>query len=231
VPPSKARRHSGNSITRPRRTQEERSRSTRDKLLKACVDLLVENGYAQLTTDDVSARAGVTNGARVHHYASKLDLLVATVEQIHLTTMTLGRELLHQAIAPAGDPVGTFIDFCERLYFAKAFLAFNEITIAARTDAELSARLQPYIREYRAFVEGQWVDAIINTGRDRVWARAIILNTINLCRSMATNSLWEDMEEKHREALDAWRQIAHLNPPSPAVPLGVKRKAASAHRS
>ena len=53
--------------TSTRRTQAERTATTRAALLAATVDVLVERGYRATTTQDVARRAGVSYGALLHH--------------------------------------------------------------------------------------------------------------------------------------------------------------------
>lgn len=50
-----------------RRTQQERSTETRERLLDATVQSLIDLGYAKTTTTVVCERAGLSRGAQVHH--------------------------------------------------------------------------------------------------------------------------------------------------------------------
>src|SRR5690242_18826761 len=65
-----------------RRTQEERSSATRERLLDATVDCLIEYGYAGTTVARIAERAGVTRGAQVHHYPTKADLVLAALRHL-----------------------------------------------------------------------------------------------------------------------------------------------------
>jgi AcrR family transcriptional regulator len=65
-----------------RRTQAERSASTRGALVASARALFAEHGFAGAGREDIVAAAGVTRGAMYHHFASKEDLFVAVVEQI-----------------------------------------------------------------------------------------------------------------------------------------------------
>ncbi|HZN15778.1 MAG TPA: helix-turn-helix domain-containing protein, partial [Acidimicrobiales bacterium] len=62
-----------------RRTQAERSATTKAALLAAARELFAENGFAATGRDDIAERAGVTRGALYHHYDSKEALLRAVV--------------------------------------------------------------------------------------------------------------------------------------------------------
>src|SRR5438105_14934773 len=69
------------SITRlPRRTQEERSASTRARLLDATIFCLSELGYGRTTTTEIAERAGGARGAQLHHFPSKAELVTTAVE-------------------------------------------------------------------------------------------------------------------------------------------------------
>jgi len=57
-----------------RRTQAERRAATRKSLIDAASELLVEQGWAQVTSVAVCARADLTRGAFVHHFANDPDL-------------------------------------------------------------------------------------------------------------------------------------------------------------
>ena len=66
----------------PRRTNEERSRLTRHKLVTAGRRLFDEHGYARTSIDDIAAAAGVTREAVYHHFGGKKPLFRAVIEEI-----------------------------------------------------------------------------------------------------------------------------------------------------
>ncbi len=51
--------------------------SSRNRLIKATIDLVRTNGYASTRVEDVCAAAGVTKGSFFHHFESKEDLAIA----------------------------------------------------------------------------------------------------------------------------------------------------------
>jgi AcrR family transcriptional regulator len=65
-----------------RRTQAERSASTRAALLAAARDLFAERGFAGAGREEIVRRAGVTRGALQHHFGDKEGLFRSVYEQV-----------------------------------------------------------------------------------------------------------------------------------------------------
>jgi AcrR family transcriptional regulator len=68
----------------PRRTQAERSASTRAALLGAARRLFAEHGFAATGREEIVDAAGVTRGALYHHFDGKEDLFRAVYEQLEI---------------------------------------------------------------------------------------------------------------------------------------------------
>lgn len=84
-----------------RRTQQDRSSSTRAALVAAARELFATRGYQAVPADEIVRAAGMTRGALYHHYADKQELFRAVVEDVE-------RELTAEVAAvleEAADPV------------------------------------------------------------------------------------------------------------------------------
>jgi AcrR family transcriptional regulator len=101
----------------PRRSQQERTRATRQALLDTARRLFAERGYAHVPADEIVAAAGVTRGALYHHFDDKPALFEAVFEQLEgeiaaaITAATAQAGGGWPAVA-AG--LSQFLDLCER---------------------------------------------------------------------------------------------------------------------
>src|ERR1700716_826624 len=99
-----------------RRTQAERRETTRAALLAAARELFAERGYADVGTEEIVQRAGVTRGALYHHFrGGKEDLFRAVLVEISAET---ARRVTRQALEQQ-DPwdalvvgIDAFLDAC-----------------------------------------------------------------------------------------------------------------------
>ncbi|WP_099866779.1 TetR/AcrR family transcriptional regulator [Pararhizobium haloflavum] len=86
---------------RSRRTNKDRSQTTRTQLIDAARTLFVERGYAGTGTPELVAAAGVTRGALYHHFADKQALFRAVVEREARDVATT----IERSAADIDDPV------------------------------------------------------------------------------------------------------------------------------
>jgi AcrR family transcriptional regulator len=186
-----------------RRTQETRSRTTRDKLLQATIDVLMECGYAGLTTAQVDARAGVSSGARVHHYPTKTDLVIAAASMAYRRAAELGQARA-QTARTSPESLRHFVEDCRSVYFDWPFLTTVEVVVAARTDAELMARIVPVLDEFHSALRKTWTQAFVEAGYERDEAEAVLRMTLNMIRGMALNRIWENDVAEYERLIETW---------------------------
>lgn len=124
-----------------RRTQAERRAATRGALLDATLEVLVEVGYARLTTAQVVARAGVTRGAQAHYFATKADLVVQALA--HLTDRLVAEMVARPVRDVAGEreQYEALLNRLWDVFAGPASTALLELFVASRTDGELRAAL------------------------------------------------------------------------------------------
>ena len=139
------------------------ARSARDRILDAFEDLLAEQSERAATLEAVAARAGVSKGGLLYHFASKDALVDGVLERF---AADLAEDIEHMRAAPDG-PVSYFLrtsipsdNRLERMIVAIARLA-------QASDARASDAL--------ADAQRLWLSELEAVVGDRMVARTIIL--------------------------------------------------------
>lgn len=187
--------------------QEERSRSTRLRLLDATVACLVERGWSGTTTTLVAERAGVSRGAQLHHYPTKSALVLAAVE--HLAQRRAAELRAEVAALPRGrDRVGATVDLLAAVFTGPLFVAALEIWVAARTDAELRATLVPVEARFGRELHLLAVE-LLGADESRPGVRESVQATLDLLRGLGVaNLLTDDTGRRNRLLRLHKRQLA-----------------------
>jgi TetR/AcrR family transcriptional repressor of nem operon len=81
------------------------SEKTRERILDAAQDLILDHGFGSTTVDAVVSRAGITKGAFFHHFGSKSDLARALVDRYALMDKQHLEHHLERARKLASDPL------------------------------------------------------------------------------------------------------------------------------
>ena len=89
-----------------RRTQAERSATTRGALMQAARELFARAGFAATGREAIVERAGVTRGALYHHFGDKEGLFRAVFEELEAEVLATVAERAVAAPELAGDPLG-----------------------------------------------------------------------------------------------------------------------------
>jgi len=190
---------------RPRRTQAQRREETRRVLLEATIACLVELGYRGTTTLAVEARAGVSRGARVHHFPNKAALLSGVAD--HLFGQFAAQYA--EALAATEDArsrrarVRRALGMMWAIQQRSENIAQLELNMAARTDDELRGGLQQVAERHRALATAAVVHAFPSLGEEL--SRSLV-ETIHA--TMIGTIMGRNVEPKTDDEPDAI--LAHL---------------------
>lgn len=136
------------------RWQQRKSLQTREDMLEAAIDGLVEFGYAGLSINDVVRRTGVSRGAVHHHFPSRSALVAGLIEHVFYHRM---RQFLDDFLArlkqpePGDDPESPHrlaMDLHWRSVQSREYAAFLRLSVAARSDEVLAEIFEPAARLY-----------------------------------------------------------------------------------
>ncbi len=138
------------SIRKPAATvvptrQSIKSAQTRGRLIEATIQCLVRVGYSGTTTPLVATEAGLSRGAMLHHFENSATLIRATIVELHERRLRAFRRSSEITEHDPATMVGAYWKQVQK----PAFVAFQELALAARTDPELALIMRPLQVEYR----------------------------------------------------------------------------------
>ncbi len=128
----------------------------RQRLVDAAIARLHRVGYAATTTQLVMEEAGVSRGAMLHHFPTKVDLIIAVAEAAATHQNRYVRRRLG-AIPPGMDRYLAITEATWEVMREPPAIALIEIVIASRSDPALGERFPAIAAEFEASQrEGVW---------------------------------------------------------------------------
>jgi AcrR family transcriptional regulator len=141
---------------KPRRSNETRSAEMRAALIEAAIQSLCEVGYSKTTTQEICRRAGATSGAIQHHFGSKDELILATLECLRLE-MQQRFDRLNELGGPLDARCGAMVrEMWHTFYGRKRYMAVWEIAIGSRGEQRFYNRVLEQRRNTLRFIEPIW---------------------------------------------------------------------------
>jgi len=191
----------------PRRTQAERRATTRQALLDAAIETLVESGYAGTTTTVVCRRAGVSQGALFKHFASKAELVAAAAEHLFGNLIGAFESALPSLDGVADGPAAAVRQLWSVFQQPRLHAAF-ELYNAARTDAELARSLAPvaarHAHNVRAHARSLFPSAAARPAFD-----AVVTTIVSAMQGAAFGALADGDAPPHEALLEVLTDLVH----------------------
>ncbi len=131
--------------TRQRRTQEERTASTRLALVEAAITVIHEHGYSGANTQMIAQCAGVSRGAMLHHFGTRAALMAEVVRHVFDGEMAEYEET--RLATGLGDRLEEWPKILWAVLARPSGMAVLEILQATRSDPELAASVVPMQEE------------------------------------------------------------------------------------
>jgi len=135
--------------------QEERKKTTINKILSAAIECFEEKGFENTPIEDICERAGITKGGFYHHFANKQELFLKMLDAwINKVSANADLEGL-----PSGDVYQTMLEIPRKLgpvfEETKSQLPlFLEIYLRGIKDPELNKVMIKAMNMFMAFFEG-----------------------------------------------------------------------------
>lgn len=159
--------------------QAQKSILTREAILDAAIECLIDLGYAGTTTALIAEHAGVSRGAMLHHFPSRAEVFLKTIEYLHEKRLRAHQEIF-EAIDCAdrrldGPMILKWVRATWKFYNLPVSVAYLEVLVASRSDENLRKILEP--------LESESEEESINA------AKAIFRNSIDLEVLVKTNNV------------------------------------------
>ncbi len=198
------------SVTNIPTQQSLKSSQTRARLIEATIRCIVKYGYSSTTTPQVAAEAGLSRGAMLHHFENGAALIKAAIVELHekrLRAFRRAADLDH-------NDVGALVGAYWRQVSKPTFVAFHELALASRSNADLARILKPLQQEFRERFNAQAVMLFPEWhGHEQRFRLAMALSQTTL-EGMAINRLTGAFDEEMVGPMLAYleNQIRKLNP-------------------
>ncbi|MGW4398927.1 TetR/AcrR family transcriptional regulator [Amycolatopsis nivea] len=185
-----------------REPQQERSRTTRRRLIEAAMDCIGERGWHGVTVAVIAERAGVSRGAAQHHFPTRESLVAAAVELLGEAQLD---ELRTRA---AGSPDGSsriewVVEMLLTLYTGPMFRAALQLWAVASTDDQLRDVLVPL--EARVGREAHRVAVeLLGVDEAQPGVRELVQATLDLGRGLGLANLLTDDARRREQIVREW---------------------------
>ncbi|MFE6857386.1 TetR/AcrR family transcriptional regulator [Nocardia sp. NPDC057668] len=187
----------------PPNKHQEKSLRTRALLLDAAIDSLAEVGYASASIADITARAGVTRGAQLHHFHTRQELFAQTID--HLTQRqreALQRRVRGLARVSAGE---TLVELVIAPFAGKLGKASVELYVGIANERELRREMLRVQHDLTV----ELLDACaarIDVPRPRL--ESAFWLTINLVRGATLDEMVGRDRVRRKQVLADWARLA-----------------------
>ncbi|PRY35603.1 TetR/AcrR family transcriptional regulator [Umezawaea tangerina] len=185
---------------------QQRAWDTRERILRAAVECLAEEGYQATTTSRIQQRAGVSRGSLLHQFPVRDDLLVAAMK--HLAAERTD-EIARFGETSSGD-LDDVIDALWDTYHGPLFTASRELWFAAAHNPDLAAAIAPHEHALMKVIREHVLPALF--GADRAAHPAygdLTALLISSMRGVALTYAFEPRDHRRDPNRAVWRRLAH----------------------
>ena len=182
-----------------RRSQAERREETSGRAIDAAIKCLHRDGYSATTTISVAKEAGISRGALLHHFPTKVDLILAVALEVVRRSQEKRRRVI--MAEPRGLP--RFMAITDASWLTQQdpeAMTLLEILMASRGDEELAGRLPAVVET----LESWQFDGLLEVAEDIGFKDRAKLEAMTTLHQAAMRGLSiELLFAKDRQRIDA----------------------------
>ena len=157
--------HEAGATRRPAGAGRADGNATREAILRAARDRLVEVGYANLNVRDIARAAGVNHALIGYHFHGKQQLVLAVLDEANKRLLER-QARMYRATASASRQWREACDFYEEDLKSGFVRLLMELMGASFHDAELRAEFVPRLLGWHRLIEAAVVDFIARSKLD-----------------------------------------------------------------
>lgn len=159
------------------------------RLLDAAIAVLKERGLAGFRTGEVIERAGVSKGALLHHFPTKVSLIAAAFNRLRAATDASSRPFHPKATL--AETLSDLLEESHAFFFGEAFYVSLDIAISGTRARELRDAIFDSVRGVRQRTEEIWTERLELYGISRERAHDAVWLVNSVIRGLAVRSLTE----------------------------------------
>jgi AcrR family transcriptional regulator len=189
-----------------RRTQEQRSSSTQDKLARAAFVLIREFGYANFRVASVGKEAGVSQGGQLHHFPTKDSMTMAVIEYA-IDIARQRTEVNLSGLKSSQNLIATIAEDSRDYYFSDSFDVAMDVTKGCVGNSQMRHFIAEAHRAYRDYAESAWCRRLLESGWTKADAQDVIAMTASLVRGFAIRAMIRPDDKQLRRLLKRWQSM------------------------
>ncbi len=182
--------------------------STRERILNAAVQSLIEKGAARTTTLEVQRLAEVSRGALLHHFPTHAELLSATVADLVRRNEQSVFEM-QEKLQGAPEAVERAIRALALMMAQPAFMAELELWALARTDEGLRDALRLVERDARKESE-RVLRTLFAPVAERPGHDVVIAMTTDFLRGFVLSSVLRRNPVRRQQMISNWIRATQI---------------------
>jgi len=189
-------------------SRQPRATATRSRLLDATVEALAECGYRGTSTQEVCRRAGVSRGTLLHHFPTRIELLVGSLDAI-LTDRVAAFMEAHRERGPV--PPEVLVRQLWAQWQGPVYVAWLELAVAARTEPALRAPMKEVMARFDTEILHAFRELVDSSHLSEAFADALPTLAFAFFNGLAVNRGY-DADTDEDSAIALIENLARLLP-------------------
>jgi AcrR family transcriptional regulator len=162
----------------------------RARLSAAAYEVIAERGHSAFRTAAVAARAGVSEGALLHHFPTKEDVTLAAIEQALSLASAASQRRLARVSKPADAVLKAMLADFRAFFLGDRFWAALGITMDATKNPDMAPRIRKVVSACRSPIYAAWAAKLVACGWSEDRATEAVAMTAALTCGFAIRTLW-----------------------------------------